>query len=421
MDSDTLFKKWGFIKHPFKVFDAEDEQNLQQFFIEPPYFKEILGDSEKPNSTMVFGYRGEGKSTLCKMIDYELRNNTSNRILIVPYYDFSCWGEKRIKELSLDDHLERILGLCVETLIAEVEKDTRILETLQSRDRSILQWFVLRFLPETEYQQVEYRLIALFDRLPQSGQIKRYGGMGLRRIRSYLRRKKVEFERIPKSESKIVQIIAAILAILGSSIPGSETLRNETMLGLLKRLRNLVITAGFTYICILVDKVDESEACSGNRRNVARLISPMVSSLDYLRTKKVATKFFLPFEVKEILGNQVRTDKTRTRTINWSKENLAAMLRKRLLSFSNNKIQTLEPFVDTTLWQVFEQKLYYYSALCPRNLIRIMDHIIAELCELEQDPSKITKSAMELGIQHFLSIRMGEEDAGEYQNRLREK
>lgn len=402
------------------MYTAEHEQDLQLFFLEPPYFKDVFGDPAAPSSSIVFGHRGEGKSTICNMINYELQKDESNKVLVVPYMDFSAWNEKEIRELSLKHHLERILGLSVEKLIEEAKQDVRILENLESNSRSVLQWFVLRFLPAAEYQQVERKLIALFDSLSQTQRIKRFGDIGFRRIGSYLRRKKIEFEKVADSESKIVQATKAILTLLGPSIPGSKDLRNETMLGLLHRFKGLILSAGFASMYILVDKVDEIEACSGNYDIVAKLVSPMVTSLRYLETKKVATKLFLPMQVREILGSRVRTDRILTRNISWSKESLSAMLRKRLLAFSDNKIETLEPFVEPDIWNAFEQKLFYYAALCPRNLIRITDHVIAELCELEQNPNLISEAAVDLGIKHFLSVRMGEEDAGEYQIRLRE-
>ena len=88
--------------------------------------------------------------------------------------------------------------------------------------------------------------------------------------------------------------------------------------------------------------------------------------------------------------------------------------------FSGGKIESLEPFVDVSVWPKFELSLLYYSAESPRNLIRLLDHIISEVCELDIHPSIITESALQSGIDHFQSIRNQEFDSKEYTQKLNE-
>jgi len=418
MDSETLTINWGFISNPFKTYSAEHEKDPQPFFVEPPYFKDILGDLAAPTSSIVFGNRGEGKSTICRMVNYELTQIGKNKILIVLYTDFSEWDKKDIEELSIENHLNKILGLSVEKFIQEIEKDDSILDEFDTNNLSMLEWFILRFLPAADHQEVEKKLNTILDSLYRTKRIKRLGSKGFWRTKSYLRRKRVEFEKIG-TESIHINIIKAILTLFSSPI--EKNLRNETMQRLLARFRNLVISAGFSSIYILIDKADETEACSGNNNLIAKLVSPITTSLIFLETDKVATKLFLPIQVKETLGGRIRIDRILTRDIFWSDESLREMLKKRLLAYSDNKIDTLRGFVDSKIWDYFEKQLFFYAASSPRNLIRFMDIVIADLCELKQSPKLITKDAIDLGIKHFLNLRLLEDDAEDYQKRLQAK
>lgn len=421
MDPDALTQNWGFSRYPFRgAFEAGREEDLHSYFLEPPYFRDILGDPREPTSSIVFGSRGDGKTAICKMIIYHLQSETADRVLIVRYDDFSRWTQQEIVELSLDSHIEAILGLAVEKFIQELERCPSLLEALETDARSTLQWFVLRFLPAAGYAQAEARLISLFDQIPQSRRFRRFGRMWFRRAASYLRRKRVEVETVGDSESKVVQLTKLVFVLLPLSHPGVTGLQSETMLALLKRFRDLVLSAGFDSMYIMVDKVDETEPCSGSYSLAAQLVSPIVGSLVYLELPQIATKLFLPTVIRDMLTVTPRTDRITTRNISWTQERLKALLKKRLLAFSGDKIGSLEPFVDPSIWDQFERKVLHYSALCPRNLLRLLEHIVGELCELEEVPKRVTAAAMDAGIDHFLTFRFGEEHSAEYRSRIEE-
>ncbi len=420
MDSEILLKKWGFKKNPFKVDTAEKEHDLHLYFVEPPYFNDIVGDIEAPTSSIVFGHRGEGKSAIFNMTRYELQKRNPKRALILPYIDFSIWSESKIRTISLDNHIERILGLAIETFIGELEKENWRLTSLSSDNQFFLQWLILRFLPASEYFQAEHKLNSLFDTVSQTNRYIYKCKWLLRRAKSYLRRKRIEIERIPDSESSAAQIIKTTVILISPQVPGCESLHKETMIDLLKKFKDLVLNAGFSSIYIMVDKVDETDVCGGRYDLAANLVAPMVTSLAFMEMDKIATKLFLPIQIEEILGERIRTDRILTRNISWSNERLNIMLNKRLRSYSDNKIESLKSFVEPAIWENFNKNILYYSALCPRNLIRLLEFIIAELCEIEQNPTIIDEAALYAGKDHFLSVRFREADSGEYQDRLRD-
>lgn len=420
MDSETLLKEWGFKENPFNVYTAEHEEDLPKFFVKPPYFKDIIGNIRSPKSSIIFGPRGDGKSAILKMVKYTLEKNNPNRPLIVQYTDFSKWNEGEIRNISLADHIERILGLAVKAFISELEKENWRLGKLKFNEQILLQWFILKFLPVTEYHQAENRLNSLFDNICQANFFIRKGEWLFRRTKSFLRLKRIEIDSASDSVSGAAQIAKMILIFFSPQVPGFKSLPRETMLDSLVKFKDLVLCAGFPSICILVDKVDETDVCNGKYNLAAALIAPMVTSLSFMELNDIATKLFLSKQIKEILGPAIRTDRILTRDISWSEDSLKIMLKRRLLTYSDNRIDSLNPFVASDILYKFDKILFYYSAMCPRNLIRILDLVMAELCETEEKPQKITEAALEAGKNQFLKVRSGEGDFKAYQNRLKE-
>jgi hypothetical protein len=419
MDPDTLLTNWGFKKNPFRVYVAEKEKDTAEFFLEPPYFKDVLGNAQTPQSAIVFGQRGDGKSTLCKMVEHHLDASTdAHAPLLIKYMEFPKWLETDIRELTIEEHIERIIRLALESFIKRAEKDLTLLQNLSKPDQALLQWYILVFFPSGEFRQVERRLTSLIDRLPKKYRVKKIGGWGVRRVINYLRKRRVEIERVSDDKSPIVQIIKSVLFLIAPSIPEGNAVRDHTDIELFKRLRDLMTAAGFPSIVILIDKTDENEVCSNRPDLAAQLIKPLVTSVNFLEIEGVATKFFLPSVTKEILGTTIRTDRLTTRDISWSDDGLRHLLRRRLRAFSNGSIDSLERFVDQRVWPNFEDRILYYSAQSPRNMIRLLDSVTSVLCALEESPEVISSSALDVGIHNFLALKNTEYDAQEYQKRL---
>lgn len=420
MDRKSLSIQWGFHKYPFETFIAEQEKDLDSYFIEPPYFQDILGNPDNPISSIVFGRRGDGKTAIFNMLLHNMKNDSSHNPFVVEYTDFSAWTSKEVKQATLDLHLEKILGLAVDILLREIEQNPEIIDKFTDDELSRLQWYILRFLPRAEHSQIENRLNNIFDLKKKSKKILHIGGKGYRRLISLLRRKRFDLEYFSDSESTIAQGFKAIIIILAPSMPGGKDLQNETMLSIFNKFRELVLSADFSSIYILIDKVDETGVTSGDFRLTASLISPIIKSINFLEIDKVATKFFLPNWTREFLGSDLRTDRILTRDTSWNLNRLERMLQERLSAFSDEKITSLEPFVDPNVWPTFMKKIFFYSAMSPRNLLRLLDHIIAELCEIEEEPSIITQVGLDSGIKHFQNIRLRELDSKEYTDRLRD-
>ena len=189
MNPNQLLQSWGFIECPFEANAAEEEKDiLKHSFVRPPYFEELIGDTKKPRSSVVFGYRGEGKSALCEMIQFELENRLKGDTFVIPYDSFRISGSTNSNNTTISTHISRIIEIGIEKLIGKLEREPERMRELNSNEVPALEWMVLLYLSDTTYDQVEKRFIKLIDLLDSRKLYKRLSSKGYRRARSVLRR-----------------------------------------------------------------------------------------------------------------------------------------------------------------------------------------------------------------------------------------
>ncbi|MEQ6165799.1 hypothetical protein AAOE16_01280 [Ekhidna sp. MALMAid0563] len=68
-----LYEKLGFSKNPFSTFSAEEEEDfLNNVFVEPLYFNSIKNDISSGHSRFILGARGIGKTALILKLKREM-------------------------------------------------------------------------------------------------------------------------------------------------------------------------------------------------------------------------------------------------------------------------------------------------------------------------------------------------------------
>jgi hypothetical protein len=418
MSREELLSRWGFETDPFATFSAELETRTEQFFLPPPYFRDITGDPENPNSTIVFGARGEGKSTLFEMVSKALQGASPRTPLQISYTDFSDLSEKSMEEALLPFHIENIFRRAVLLILDCLSQDPTLLKKLDSHELSDLHWFILwLFSPDpngVELKFTKIKNIAYPMGKLRSG-VSKIGGA----LHRYLRRRRFALEHTADSESTAVQIAKAF-AILLPETPGSKEIRHESTLDRLKRFINVLQALGFASFIVLIDRVDESPAATKRPELATKLVEPLLTSLPLLELKGFAIKFFLPLIVRDQLGGDVRTDRIRTRDISWSDETLEILLLRRLSAFSDGHVNSIESLFNPTEAAQLRRELFVNSARRPRDMLRLLDHVVSDLCESETEPRFISGSAFQLGLTKFRAERLRDYDAADYEERVRE-
>jgi hypothetical protein len=85
MSYANLLHNLGFQIDPFAKTNADEEDHLKSYFIEPPFFKAVYGDLASPKSALVFAPRGGGKTALKRMLELSSQTDPFLCINIQPF------------------------------------------------------------------------------------------------------------------------------------------------------------------------------------------------------------------------------------------------------------------------------------------------------------------------------------------------
>src|ERR1017187_4075678 len=119
MSYSDLLHNLGFELDPFAKTNADEEELLKSYFIDPPFFKAVYGDLSTPKSAVVFAPRGGGKTALKRMLEI---SSLTDDFLCVTYNQFGVSGLK-LKDIDLQYHFRNVVRLLlVGVLSAAAEK-----------------------------------------------------------------------------------------------------------------------------------------------------------------------------------------------------------------------------------------------------------------------------------------------------------
>ncbi|MGB6738797.1 MAG: hypothetical protein WBE55_23905 [Candidatus Sulfotelmatobacter sp.] len=114
MSYSDLLHNLGFDLDPFAKTNADEEELLKSYFIEPPFFKAVYGDLSTPKSAVVFAPRGGGKTALKRMLEL---SSLSDNFLCVTYNQFGVAGLK-LKDIDLQYHFRNITRLLLVAVLS---------------------------------------------------------------------------------------------------------------------------------------------------------------------------------------------------------------------------------------------------------------------------------------------------------------
>ncbi|RMH23698.1 MAG: hypothetical protein D6693_10955, partial [Planctomycetota bacterium] len=139
MNVSRFFEHWGLSENPFAAEEARHDAvfaRLDAGAATHPDFEKVLGDLERPASSIVFGEKGSGKTALRLQIEQRVgawnAAHPDRRALLIAYDDLNPWldrfvarmraeGAKNTDEalgrLRLSDHMDAILALATPGLV----------------------------------------------------------------------------------------------------------------------------------------------------------------------------------------------------------------------------------------------------------------------------------------------------------------
>ena len=375
MSYSNLFHGLGFILDPFAKTNADEEELLKSYFIEPPFFKAVYGDLETPKSAVVFAPRGGGKTALKRMLEI---SSLADPFLCVTYNQFSV-ASLRIDQIDSEYHLRNIIRLLLVALLSAVVD--RGIQQLTDDDRHLIYLLSKEYLSEIDTTELKFAIQSvqsLSDKAKEwwnkfTGPI----GFVLNALLIKIGLGKAELEKFSTAGGR-----------LGRSIEQIE------ILGKLTR------RVGYKCAYVLIDKIDENPL-TGKASSSFRFISPLVSDLQLLELGGFGFKFFLWDMLIDEYRAVARPDRVKYYTLRWEVDQLREMLSKRLLAHSDNRVHSLGMISAAEVKQNVDWAVALFSQGSPRNTIRLCKEILDQQSEIDSSATVLSKEAIVRGFDVF--------------------
>lgn len=374
------YQALGFKNHPFAQSNADEEPELDQYFVRPRYFDAVIGDPDRPSSCVVFGPRGGGKTAQRRMLQTV---STGNGFLAVTYDRFDNLLKKKASEVTLQGHLENIISRILVSYLSELSKHKDLAASLSDHQRELIAGFAQTYLKSmtgSELNDILRELKAFPD---------------------------VAKEFWAKNVNLIEPVIGFITKWLGlpsikiprtrKSVPspdlGSHKSQLEALLELIKPL-------GFKSIYILVDKIDETPLTNNDASATYDLVRPLLVDLELLSLKGYAFKFFIWDKVEDFYRKgDARPDRISIYNLRWERANLEKLLSERLKVFSDGRVTSLQQIAPDV--PNADALACMFANLSPRNLIGLGNSILSVQAEMNSGSNVISAEAFDKGLTEF--------------------
>jgi hypothetical protein len=262
-----LIERLGFVADPFAKTNADEEERLEKYFIEPPFYSAVFGDPESAQASVVFAPRGGGKTALKRKIELSSKGSS---FLCVTYNRFPA-APPNAKEVTVDYHLTNILRLVLIAVISECNEWG--VDRLSNEERHLVYLFSKTYLSELDRSELKEAISAVknLSDTAHDWWNKFTGPVGFV-INALLTKVGLGTAEIKKFEQ------------LGGSLGGpAEQFRT---------LRDIAGKFGKRSVYVLVDRVDEL-AATGSASASYEFIAPLLTDLHLLELAGYGFKFFL--------------------------------------------------------------------------------------------------------------------------------
>ncbi len=377
MSYEQLISSLGFSQDPFASWDADSEDRLEDYFIEPPFFNAVYGDPRNPKAVVVFAPRGGGKTALRRMVE---KSSPGDGVVCVSYYSFPLSGLK-LGDVNLDYHLSNVIILVLVGLVGFLVSEQQEARLSQKARRSL--YWLLRFhlstLKQTELQDA----IISVRSLTQTA--REWWNNAL---------------RIAKP------ILAVVMAAVGAAPIEIEQLDAEDidlgpLLDQLAAINALAREIGISSIFVLVDRVDENELTGNDASKAFSFIAPMLQNLNLLQLGGYGFKFFLWDLLQPPFNTHCRPDRVMTFELSWTIDQLKTMLASRLSAYSSGRHNSLKSLVTYSGPVDLDEIIAFLAQGSPRNVIRLCQEIIAQQSEIDSAATNIAEAAFVNGVEVF--------------------
>ncbi|WP_178088065.1 MULTISPECIES: P-loop ATPase, Sll1717 family [unclassified Pseudomonas] len=401
----NIAQSLGLTGNPFEHYNAEKEPNIAAYAVRPPYLETISQRSHGLSSFILFGDRGAGKSATRLTVYKEAweaasKNFLADQPFIVNLTDYAQILPKFKRGQLTDKDICSLAGFfIIEQLFAwlssleDEDRETRLKELDKHDNALILALLEAIYLSVPEMDRVtstSEAFILLGSAWSTKSKIwikKRWGSVSSvfsEAIQAFIRNKVDEKLDI---QAPTEQILASLM---GES--------SNTAKAILTKLVELCRIFGFSGVCVLVDKLDETSETDNSVEATARLLHPLLANIQLLEVDGFSWLFFVWRKVEDHFNEKlkIRLDKIANAKIAWTAEQLKQMLDRRIEFFSKGSIEFSGIFEKSLDTSAIFSSLSQLSLGSPRELIRLMDTLFREHdARGEEAPPRIDQISVE--------------------------
>lgn len=371
---NNIYNRLGFSNNPFAYTNADEEENLEDYFVAPPYYETIQGDFNSPSSNIVLAPRGSGKTAQRRMIEIWSRDKP---ILTVTYDRFELGNDQNLNGVTLNYHLKNIIQRTLLNLILWIAEYPDTIKNFTKEEKKNLSILCHNYLGDVNGSKI---LEVLNDIKSVTEKIKKFWNENIGVLDTLLNfiLKKYDLPELDLPDLKHEE----------KTLAQSYKYQLELLFEIAQKL-------GFKSIYILIDKVDETHLTTNSPENTYRLIGPLLKDLETHGIKGYAFKYFLWDKIYDYLLKDGRPDRIQINSLIWSRDRLLTMLSYRLKAFSNGKIENLEQLFCNNNRFKADDIVTILSWRSPRNVVRFCQEIIAEQTLINDVVSCIDNKAVD--------------------------
>jgi hypothetical protein len=303
-DETGFYQQLGFKVNPFQYTNADQEDELKEYFVPPPYFQSVWGDPTRASTCIVFAPRGGGKSAQRKML--EARSLTS-KVLALQYTRFEFESAQGLSQVDLNYHIRNIVRICLMGLLMQIYEKGLGTLNFTSTERDHIKALAKFYLYDMNSEQV---VNAVNSIMGPFGRVKEYISSNLYAINSLIDG----------------LLSRAGLSAVSGGVGGGVGKIEKPSKHHLENVVSLISSLGFDSVYILVDKVDETNLTGNNAKASFDLLEPLLRDLEILQIKNLAFKFFLWNEICPFYREYARADRIPQYHLTWKSDELRKML-----------------------------------------------------------------------------------------------
>jgi len=396
---NLTLKDWiltiGLKEDPFQDRNAETEPRLNEYFVEPNSFADVLGEATNPKSSVLFAPRGGGKTANRVMVDYWCRkvDRLGARVFVVRFTReglAEVYKVSRRAEIEGHQLIREILHLSTVDILHYLLSHPELYERIDSSVKQFLRWLAREQDP------------LILDDAQLSRILLRRGFQGaltVRNLRDGLGRLSYKHltEILPSDRKHSFQVICDVFA--GEALNISLIKRPPS--DLMKQFADLVLELEMAATYVLIDGIDEFAPLDKKPELAARFLEPILSDLRLMETRPLAFKFFLPNILEPHILPHIRKDRVDVFSLTWTNKQLMEMLHRRLITFSDGRLASLAAISDPEIRGSVEERVVECSEGLPRNLIRLCAELFRTHVANGNDSHLLCKKDLETACREF--------------------